>query len=62
MCWSHWCEYELGEATIFNFIFHLSLVRAYFEEVHSEAIYEKICLAQNNFKQLMELVEKLCQT
>jgi hypothetical protein len=41
MCWSHWCEYELGEATIFNFIFHLSLVRAYFEEVHSKAIYKK---------------------
>jgi hypothetical protein len=59
---THRCEMKLGKATIFSFISPYSHVRTGFKELYLWNYLQKTHLAQNKFKPLVKLVEKLCQT
>lgn len=52
---AHQIELKLGEIAIFSFISHQSHVRACFKELH-----KNIRLAENTFKQLGKVLDKLC--
>ena len=49
-CWGPWCEMELGEASLFSFIYPPSLRRAHFQGFFGWRCFILPCLAQNSSK------------
>jgi hypothetical protein len=59
---THRCEKKLGKVAILSFISPYSHVRTDFKELYMRSYLQKTHLAQNKFKPLVKLVEKLYQT